>query len=274
MSRKNIYIAKSNLVYYPPYMSQIHMLHDFEADVEVWLGFSKNTAKVLLAEEGIPFAELVDPRGLASGKLDVFLNWSGFRRALKARLASSNPASTILWFGTAESAKPMAGALGGWKYVVSALELYDDIPTKKRLLGSLARDAVTMTVHEISRAYIMQRWWNPPRVPHVFQNKPNGVELTRNLTLACDETLHNVEDVIVFCAKKQNVKVSKYFLVLPRAGIGMTVAEAITRSTPVGMRESSAYVEASEGAERFVVAAVFCNLMATNIHTGVPRLDI
>lgn len=255
-------------------MSQIHMLHDFEADVEVWLGFSKNAAKVLLAEESMTFAVLVDFRGQACGKLVIYLMRPDFRRAQNARLALCGPTSTILWFGTAESAMPMSGAFGAWVNVVLVLEFYDDIPMKKRLFGSLAKDAVTMTVHEISRAYIMQCWWNPPRVPHVFQNKPNGVELTRNLTLACDETLHNVEDVIVFCAKKPNAKVSKHFLVLLRTGIDMTVAEAIARSTPVDMRESSAYVEASEGAERFVAADVFCNLMATIIHTGVPRLDI
>ena len=195
MNRKIIYIVKSDLAYYPPCMSQIRMLHDLGTDVEVWFGSSKNSAKEILAEEGIPFVELVDPRGQASGKLDVFLNWSGFRRALKARLASYNSASTLLWFGTAESAMPMAGALGGWAYVVSALELYDDIPMKKKLLGSLAKDAVAMTACEISRAYIMQRWWNLPRVPYVFPNKPYGMKLARNLPLTCDETRRIVDDL-------------------------------------------------------------------------------
>lgn len=188
MSKKIIYIVKSNLAYYPPCMSQIRMIHDLGVDIEVWFGSSKRSAVEILSQEGISYVELVDPRRNALGKLDVFINWKSFRDAVRNRLKRINPKSVLLWFGTAETAMPMVGALGDFEYIVSALELYDDVPAKKKILGRLCRRAKAVTACEVTRAYIMRSWWELSKVPYVFPNKPYGSELSRALPLTCDET--------------------------------------------------------------------------------------
>lgn len=195
MNKRIVYIVKSNLAYYPPCMSQIRMIHDLGADIEVWFGSSKDSAKEILSQEGIPYVELVDPRGNASGVLDVLINWKSFRDAVKRRLKTIDSKEVLLWFGTAETAMPMTGALGDFEYVVSALELYDDLPTKKRLLGELCRKAKAVTACEITRAYIMRSWWGLDKVPYVFPNKPYGSKLEKNLPLTCNETRKIVDDL-------------------------------------------------------------------------------
>lgn len=195
MTRRIIYIVKSDLNYYPPCLSQIRMIHDLGVPIEVWFGSSKETAKQILASDGIPFRELVDPRGRLPEKLDVAVNWLSFRRALEKQLANEPRGKLLLWFGTAESVMPMVGALKGYEYVVSALELYDDDPVKRALLGSACKGAVATTACEISRAYIMRQWWSLGRLPYVFPNKPYGMELRRELPLTCDETKRIVDEV-------------------------------------------------------------------------------
>lgn len=185
---KVIYIVKSNLTYYPPCMSQILMMSDLGVNVEVWFGSAGETACDRLAKRGIPFTELSDVRCDALGKLDVAYNWFHFRRALLKRLACESKEDTLLWFGTGETAMPMIGALSGWRYVISALELYDDIPIKRAMLGLLAKNAIATTACERTRAYLMKSWWHLPVLPFVFPNKPYGLEEKRDLPLTCNRT--------------------------------------------------------------------------------------
>lgn len=195
MNKKIIYIVKSDLAYYPPCMSQICMLDDLGVDIEVWFGSSKYTAVDILGNRGIPYVELVDPRGKLPGKLDKLNNWASFRKAVKNRLKTVDRPDTILWFGTAETAMPMVGALTGWTYVASALELNDDNETKKKLMGRICREATAVTACEETRSYIMRSWWGLERLPYVFPNKPYGMELRRELPLTCDETRRIAEDM-------------------------------------------------------------------------------
>lgn len=195
MSKKVIYIVKSDLAYYPPCMSHICMLDDLGVDVEVWFGSSKQTAIDILKERRIPFRELTDPRGKAPGKLDKLNNWMSFRNSLKRELRTIERDNTVLWFGTAETAMPMVGALKGYRYIASALELNDDNATKRKLMGRVCKNAIAVTACEETRAYIMRSWWNLPRLPYVFPNKPYGMELHRNLPLTCSETRKIVADM-------------------------------------------------------------------------------
>lgn len=195
MINKIVYIVKSDLAYYPPCLSQIQMIHDLGIDIEVWFGSSKQTAIDIMSEKGIPFIELVDPRGKYSGKMDVVSNWLSFRFAVAKRLHQLDRESTLLWFGTAESVMPLEGALSGFHYVVSALELYDDLPMKKALLGPLCRRADACTACETTRAYIMKSWWNLESLPYVFPNKPYGMALRRELPLSCDVTRKIIDEL-------------------------------------------------------------------------------
>lgn len=193
--RRIIYIVKSDLAYYPPCLSQIRMIHDLGIDIEVWFGSSKVTAIDILETEGIPYVRLTDPRGILSGSLDVLSNWLAFRQVLSERLKGIDKTNAVLWFGTAESAMPMIGALNGYNYIVSALELYDDVPIKRRLLGILYKGAIATTACEISRAYIMRSWWNLATIPYVFPNKPYGMDLRRELPITCNESAQVINDL-------------------------------------------------------------------------------
>lgn len=195
MNKKIIYIVKSDLSYYPPCMSQIRMIHDLGVEIEVWFGSSKETAISVLREERIPYVVLVDPRGEKPGSLDTLNNWLAFRKALLERLKTVDANQVILWFGNGESAMPMAGSLRGFQYVVSALELYDDIPIKRNLLRVLSKKAIAVTACEVTRAYIMRSWWSLEQVPYVFPNKPYGSTLQRELPLTCKETEQIINDL-------------------------------------------------------------------------------
>lgn len=186
--KKVIYIVKSNLGYYPPCMAQIQYMDDLGVDVEVWYGSCDQVAVDILDRRGIAHRELVDPRGRMPGKLDIANNWLSFRRCLERELKGIDRESTLLWFGNAETSMPMAHALGGYRYVASALELYDDNPSKLRLLGPICQGAVAVTACELTRAYIMRYWWHLPELPTVFPNKPYGADWHRGMPLTTDAT--------------------------------------------------------------------------------------
>ena len=195
LQNKIIYLVKSNLSYYPPCMSQIEMLADLGVSVEVWFGSSGETACERLDARGIPYKQLVDPRCDALGKLDVVYNWASFRRAVLRELKRECREDVLLWFGSGETAMPMIGALRGWRYVVSALELYDDVPVKRQLLGKIAKGATAVTACQLTRAYLMRQWWGLKQLPFVFPNKPYGLALQGKLPLTCERT-HKVIEAI------------------------------------------------------------------------------
>ncbi len=188
MYKKIIYIVKSDLAFYPPCMSQIRMIHDLGIDIEVWFGSSKETAKRILDDAGIPYVELIDPHLLKKGLADTAYNWALFRRALLSHLRSAWKSDYLLWFGTAESAMPMMGVLGRYPYILTALELYDDQPAKARLLGMLCKGAIAVAACEIGRAYIMKTQWGLKSLPFVFPNKPYGLEPNTDMPRSCEET--------------------------------------------------------------------------------------
>lgn len=188
MFNKVIYIVKSNLGYYPPCMAQIQEMADLGVDVEAWYGSCDQVAVDILDRRGIPCRELVDPRGKMPGKLDIVNNWLSFRRALEAALKGIDRESTLLWFGNAETSMPMAHALGGYHYVSSVLELYDDHLAKLRLLGPVCQGAEAVTACELTRAYIMRYWWHLGKLPTVFPNKPYGTDWHRDMPLTTEAT--------------------------------------------------------------------------------------
>ena len=177
--KKLYYIVKSNLHYYPPCVSQIRMLHDLGADVTVLYGSSERSALDLLDQEGIPYCQLADDRGRLPGKLDKISNWLTFRRALKQYLRSVDQSNAVLWFGTAESLLPMSGALNGWQYIASFLELLDQQKGKLRALRPMAQKASTVTTCEETRSYLMQYWFGLKRLPYTIPNKPYNVPCER-----------------------------------------------------------------------------------------------
>lgn len=191
---KVLYIVKTQLHYYPPCISQIRMLKDLSYDVEVLYGTSNESALKLLSKENIPCHKVAEIKDVANSKIEKLQDWYKFRCGVLKTL-KNYPEDTILWFGTAESALPMKGALNRKKYVLSLLELLDDCPRKVKLLKDLAQNATTVTVCEETRGYIMRAWWNLPEVPYVFPNKPYNQITDRRHEPSIPETKAVVERI-------------------------------------------------------------------------------
>ena len=190
MFRKVIYIVKSNLHYYPPYMAQIQMLDDLGIETEVWYGSSAPKALEILAKRGIRLVPLSDKRLAKRGKLDSLQNWLNFRAEMQKHLAGVNSQDTILWFGNVESLIPVKGMLGKFHYVSTILELMDDKANalKRSLAMGLVRRADAVVACQKTRAYIMRTWWKLDTVPYVMPNKPYEVGFSRNCTPSCELT--------------------------------------------------------------------------------------
>lgn len=167
---KILYIVKTQLHYYPPCISQIQMLKTLGHDVEVLYGTSNESTLKILAKKNIFCHKVAQIKDVAGSRIEKLHDWYKFRCGV-LNVLKQYPEDTLLWFGTAESALPMKGALNGKKYVLSLLELLDDCPQKVKLLRELARNAVAVTVCEETRGYIMRSWWGLSDVPYVFPNK-------------------------------------------------------------------------------------------------------
>ena len=174
--------------YYPPCISQIRMLHDLGYDVEVLYGTSNDTALELLEREGIRCNKIANIADINTGLIEKAWSWYNFRKGLLHALKQYEKTTTLLWFGTAETAMPMKGALKGWNYVLSLLELIDDNPQKRILLKSIAKRAKAITVCEETRGYIMRYWWNLSRIPYVFPNKPYKQSREKRILPSTPET--------------------------------------------------------------------------------------
>ena len=191
---KILYIVKTQLHYYPPCVSQIRMLKTLGYDVEVLYGTSNESALKLLTKDNIPCYKVAEIKDVAGSKIEKMHDWYKFRCGVLNAL-KQYPKDTFLWFGTAESALPMKGALNGKKYVLSLLELLDDCPQKIKFLKKLAQNAAAVTVCEETRGYIMRSWWGLSEVPYVFPNKPYNQITDRRHLPSIPETKEIVEKI-------------------------------------------------------------------------------
>lgn len=216
---KVLYIVKTQLHYYPPCISQIRMLKDLGYDVEVLYGTSNESALDLLNKDGIPCHKVADIRDVATGKFAKIYDWYKYRCGVLKAIKKYDD-DVLLWFGTAESALPLKGALNGKRYVLSLLELLDDAPLKVKLLKSLAQKAVAVTVCEETRGYIMRSWWELKQVPLVFPNKPYRQITDRNHAPSVDETKEVIDKI-------KGKKVILYQGILQNSEEIMEVAKAL-----------------------------------------------
>lgn len=169
---KIVYIVKTKLHYYPPCISQIRMINDLGYDIEVLYGTSDSSALKLLKNDGIKCTKVGNIRNDNTVKIKKAVEWFKYRRAILKKMKKYDTSTTIFWFGTAESVLPLKGKLNNKRYVISLLELLDDNMLKIRLLKKIVKKALTITVCEETRGYIMRYWWNLNYLPYVFPNKP------------------------------------------------------------------------------------------------------
>lgn len=192
---KIVYIVKTKLHYYPPCISQIRMIKDLGYDIEVLYGTSDNSALELLKSEGIKCFKVGNISDNNTSKIKKAIGWFKYRRVLLKELKKYDFTSTIFWFGTAESVLPLKGKLNNKKYVVSLLELLDDNMLKVKLLKKIIKKALTTTVCEETRGYIMRYWWNLDYLPYVFPNKPYNQITDRKHKPSITETKSVVEKI-------------------------------------------------------------------------------
>lgn len=216
---KILYIVKTQLHYYPPCVSQIRMVKDLGYDIEVLYGTSNESALKLLEGEGITCHKVAEIRDKANSKMDKLIDWYKFRKGV-LKFLEKYPKDTILWFGTAETALPLKGALSGRRYVLSLLELLDDDHNKVKLLSDIAKGALAVTVCEETRGYIMQSWWKLADVPFVFPNKPYNQITDRKHQPSIEETANIVEKI-------KNKKVILYQGILQNTDEIVEVAKAL-----------------------------------------------
>lgn len=197
MYNRVIYIVKTDLHFYPPCMAQIRYLKACGVNVEVWFASSNDSALRILEKEQIPYVCLGEsPR--KKSKLSKVKNWLEFRQNVQQQLKKENIAEseeTLLWIGTAESAIPLIGMLKKYHYTLTMLELLDDAKnqSKRKLFGMLAKDAKALVACEMTRAYLMQYWYDLKKLPYVMPNKPYELGVQKCTSPSCQQTENAIE---------------------------------------------------------------------------------
>jgi len=179
MFNKVYYIVKSRLHYYPPCVSQIKMLKDLGCEVTVLYGSCDENVLTELTSLGIECIMLSDKRGSAPGALDKIINWLSFRKSLTTFLKKLDRNKDVLWFGNAESLLPMKGALKGFSYIITYLELLDTMKFRLLMLKEMSKKAVAVVTCEETRSYLMKYWFGLQKLPYTIPNKPYAVETKR-----------------------------------------------------------------------------------------------
>ena len=198
--KKIIYIIKSRLHFYPPCVSQIRILKELGYDVEVLFGSCDiNTIKIL-ENEKIKMHNIVEIKDENANKIRKIIDIIKLRMNLRKKLKEYSNDNTIYWFGNAESAILMKGALKNKKYIVSLLELYDYDKLKGWLLHGIVEKSLKTTVCEENRAYLVKKEYNLNYVPTIFPNKPYN-----QITRKCINPSNDVTENIINKIKNDNV---------------------------------------------------------------------
>lgn len=199
MSKKVIYIVKTDLHYYPPCMAQIRMLKKSGVNIEVWFASSNQSAIDILEKEDIDYICLGESYKPVS-KLDKIKNWIEFRRKISKQLSKIDKVilnDIFFWIGTAESAIPLIGKIKKYNYILTMLELLDDPANryKLKLFGLMARKAKSIVVCEQTRAYLIKYWFKLKALPYIMPNKPYGLKAMRRIVPTCDNTREAIDRI-------------------------------------------------------------------------------
>lgn len=211
--RKVIYVVKSNLHYYPPCVSQIKMINDLGVELEVWYGSSELSAIENLEALGITCKKLEDKRSVFPGKLDVLNNWLSFRRSFVKLLKTTAREEALFWFGTAETAIPLRGALNPGTYIVTLLELLDSSTNKAKLraISPVLKKAANVVCCNEARSHLTKFFSGLKSTPFYMPNKPYGFDSIHFSEPSCEATENALrmlknEKYIIYQGIIQNVE--------------------------------------------------------------------
>jgi len=129
----------------------------------------------------------------------------GFRREAceYIRAQHKDPSEVRLWVGSGDTALALAPELLRTEgFVLQLHELYDTNPVYLRLLGPLARRAMSVVVPESNRADILRCWYRLDHTPFVIPNKPwyhprkRGLAVSGGEVRAALDSLHGRKIVL------------------------------------------------------------------------------
>lgn len=192
-----VYILKKGLSCYPPCLNQVLSLHDLGHEIVVYHG-QDPTVNPILEAKGIEHHLLKSDR-VSSNSLESAINLLRYNFEIK-KIIKRIGDDCLLWFGNAESALMLRRSLKKKKYVLSVLELYDNLPFYRKRLKQIAKDALANVCCEPHRAQIMVAYYGLDSIPFVVPNKPY------DLGEVCDiETLGLEEDTLTIIKNKNIV---------------------------------------------------------------------
>ncbi|MGA4516277.1 glycosyltransferase [Solibacillus silvestris] len=180
MEKKIIYVLRGKLNIYPPCVSQIYMMLELGKSLMVICNECNESLRKDLENRGVEVILVKDKR-INHGKLGKVSSYINFRKGVKEILRSLDKSTSIVWFGSADSAISLIGIINGWKYIVNSLELYDKNRFYRIGLSLLVKKMSGLVVCEYNRAKIMQSWWGLEKLPYIMPNKPYNHPIHRNI---------------------------------------------------------------------------------------------
>lgn len=166
-----IYFLKESFGLYPPCTAHVRLLRDAGVSVVIVAGACPSSIAHDFETSGAELRIVGNHRALP-GLLGKVLSYGSYRyRALRVAQEFIEPENTVVWYGTADTAMALLGALPGIRAVASVLELYDTYPIYRRALRHILPKCQAVVACEPTRAEIMQSWFNLSSRPVVLHNK-------------------------------------------------------------------------------------------------------
>lgn len=176
-----IYFLKESFGLYPPCIAHVHLLRDAGASVTVIAGACPLEIAQGFEAAGVE-VRIVGNRRLFPSLLGKLMSYVGYRhRALRAVRDIIGSEDAVVWYGTADTAIALIGALDGVSTVASVLELYDTYPAYRTALNYILPRCDVVLACEPTRAEIMQSWFHLSARPAVLPNKTYDHPRSRGL---------------------------------------------------------------------------------------------
>ena len=185
-------VNKGKLEHVPPTVTLAKTLADMKIPVKIICTSCYIDLKNELELKNIEVIE-IDYNVVLKGKISKIEDWSKFKSRAWKLINTMKTEETMLWITTGDTAICLGKKLLGQKYYLTLLELYDKIPTYKKMLEKFAFNAVKVITPELCRANIIKVWWNLDKTPIVMPNKPyiKGLK-TEALKVDVDEEIMKV----------------------------------------------------------------------------------
>jgi glycosyltransferase involved in cell wall biosynthesis len=168
-----VYILKKGLSCYPPCLSQVLSAHELGYEIVVYHG-RDNSANFILDSKGIEH-HLLESDRKSKNTFESAINLMRYNREIKKVLKKIGN-DELVWFGNAESALMLKKHTKNIKYIISVLELYDNLPFYKKRLVFLTNHSLLNICCEEHRAQIMVAYYGLKEIPFVVPNKPYEIE--------------------------------------------------------------------------------------------------